>query len=124
MPLTVHRHGAVMKAADFFGLPDDQYWQELSRMAQPTDIKPLCINGHVEIALAEAEKELASAAAKHQAGEHRFAFMLAAQAALRVFVSAGTSFEQQEIYRHLWRVLGGGRSRFCRAVPQAINGRK
>jgi hypothetical protein len=103
-----------MKAADFFDLPDGAYRKALEQMVGNCDqLVPafssdwrmkLALNGD---ALELAALELSAAAIKHEAGEFRFAFMLAVQAALTVFSSFGASPEQEEIYRHMYRALVG-----------------
>ncbi len=67
--------------------------QAISKLYPESSLHRLSVDfpnlGHVKTALREVEHGLAAAAAKHKAGEHRFAFVLALQAANRVFAEAG-----------------------------------
>jgi hypothetical protein len=101
----------MSEATDLYELDGRAFWEALSKIYEPSLLQRFSIEppkkGHLKIALSEAEQELAAAAAKHNDGQHRFAFILAVSAALRVLGTVGATKEQQEIYRHLYRALCG-----------------
>jgi hypothetical protein len=101
----------MSEATDLFELPDPAFWEALSRLFDPTSIQSFSIDppnrGYLKIALQEAERELAAAAAKQEDGQHRFAYILAVSAAHRVFAALGATDQQREVFRHLYRALSG-----------------
>ena len=75
----------ISHATELFALREPDYWEALKAIIGPAQIPSLEVNGHLKVALREAEIELAAAAQKHKEGHHRLAFTIAVQAALRLW---------------------------------------